>query len=65
MRRKINTGSMILDLRTETVGNVPHYYLTYTDVSTEESMLIAANDDIEKINAAWNRQIKLDRGGAK
>ena len=60
-RRKISTSTMVLDLKPEN----GHFYLFHTCKVTGDETLVAANDDFNKVSAAFDRQVELDRSASR
>ena len=57
VRRKLNTATMVLYLKPEN----NHFYLIHTCRVTGAETLVAANDDFNKVSAAFDRQVELDK----
>ena len=56
-QRRLRTGTMILSMKLEQ----SHFYLYHTDLVTGVETLVAANDDAEVVNKAFNKQVELDK----
>lgn len=60
-RRKIETSTMILQMNSKRIGKSDHYSLVHFDKTTERLTVVALNDNPEKVSAAFDRQLQLDK----